>query len=239
MASRCHGDAAMSTVLITGANRGIGLEFARQYAADGWRVHACCRRPEQATALAEALRARDGVVHRLDVTDHAAIHALDAALEEEALDVLVNNAGIIGGERQGFADLDHAMWERTIETNVFGPYRVAEALGARLAAGTNPVLANVSSLMGSIADNTSGGRYIYRSSKTALNMVVVNLARDLADRGIAVVALHPGWVQTDMGGTRAPVAPQDSVAGMRRIIAGFTPDRSGSFLNYDGRSLPW
>lgn len=229
----------MSTVLITGANRGIGLEFVRQYAADGWRVHACCRRPEAATALGEALLGRDGLVHRLDVTDHGTIHALDEALEDEALDIVVNNAGIIGGDRQAFGAVDYAMWERTIETNVFGPYRVAEALADRLEAGERHILANVSSLMGSIADNASGGRYAYRSSKTALNMVTVNLARDLAGRGIAVLSLHPGWVQTDMGGPKAPVTPHDSVAGMRRVIDGASAEQSGLFFNYDGTPLPW
>lgn len=230
---------AMSTVLITGANRGIGLELVRQYAADGWRVHACCRRPEAATALAEVLQGRDGLVHRLDVTDHGAIHTLDEALEDEALDVVINNAGIIGGDRQAFGDVDYGMWERTIETNVFGPCRVAEALADRLEAGERRVLANISSLMGSIADNTSGGRYVYRSSKTALNMVTVNLARDLAGRGITVLSLHPGWVQTDMGGPKAPVTPHDSAAGLRKVIDGATAAQCGLFFNYDGRPLAW
>jgi NAD(P)-dependent dehydrogenase (short-subunit alcohol dehydrogenase family) len=229
----------MSSVLITGANRGIGLEFARQYAVDGWRVHACCRDPRGARALAAALKGHDGVIHRLDVTDQDAIHALVEALDDEPLDVLVNNAGIIGGDRQAFGDIDHAMWERTIETNVFGPYRVAEALADRVAASERRIIANISSLMGSIADNASGGRYVYRSSKTALNMVVVNLARALVERGITVLAFHPGWVQTDMGGANAPVTPHDSVAGMRQVIETAGPEQSGRFINYDGRLLAW
>lgn len=229
----------MASVLITGANRGIGLELARQYAAEGWRVHACCRNPAGADALVAALKGHDGLIHPLDVTDVAAIAALRDALEHEPIDVLINNAGIIGGQHQALGDIDYEVWEQTIRTNVFAPYRVAEALIERVAASERRVIANVSSLMGSIADNSSGGRYIYRSSKTALNMVVVNLAQDLAEQGITVLALHPGWVKTDMGGANATVTPQDSAAGLRKVIAGAVPEQSGCFFNYDGRALAW
>ena len=229
----------MAVVLITGANRGIGLELARQYAAEGWRVHACCRRPAEAGDLVAALKGHDGLVHALDVTDGAAIAALREALDDEAIDVLINNAGVIGGERQDFGAVDYEAWERTLRTNVLGPYRVSEALADLVGASERRVIANVSSLMGSIADNGSGGDYIYRSSKTALNMVSVNLARELAGQAITVLALHPGWVRTDMGGADAPVTPRESAQGLRRVIAGATLDRSGSFTNYDGRPLPW
>ena len=229
----------MATVVITGANRGIGLEFARQYAADGWRVHACCRAPERAAELVAALKGRDGVVHRLDVTDQAQLHDLAGAIDDEPVDVLVNNAGAGGGDAQAFGTVDYGAWERTIRTNVFGPYRVAEALADRVAAGSRRVIANISSRMGSIGDNGSGGSYVYRSSKTALNMVVVNLAHDLAGHDIAVLALHPGWVRTDMGGSNAPVAPEESVGGMRALIERAGPAESGRFFNYDGTPLPW
>jgi len=229
----------MATVLITGANRGIGLELARQYAADGWRVHACCRRPDAALDLVAALKGRNGVIHPLDVTDAAAIAALREALDGEPLDVLINNAGIMGGDRQDFGAIDYDAWETTIRTNVFAPYRVSEALVELVGASGQRVIANISSLMGSISDNGSGSDYIYRSSKTALNMVTVNLARDLAEQAVTVLALHPGWVQTDMGGADAPLKPRDSAAGIRAVIAAATLAQSGSFTNYDGRPLAW
>ena len=229
----------MPSVLITGANRGIGLELASQYANDGWRVHACCRNPAAASALVAAMKGHNAVIHPLEVTDAAGIAALRAALDDEAIDVLINNAGIIGGEHQSFGDIDYEVWEQTIRTNVFAPYRVTEALVDLVAASELRIVANISSLMGSITDNSSGGRYIYRSSKTALNMVVVNLARDLAEQGITVLALHPGWVQTDMGGRNATVATRDSAAGIRKVIGGADSSVSGSFFNYDGRALSW
>ncbi len=227
------------TVLVTGANRGLGLEFARQYLADGWRVHACCRRPDEARDLGALMNGSNGAVRRLDVRDGRAIRDLRRAIGDEAIDVLVNNAGIFGGRRQSVRDLDYAMWEETVRTNVLGPYRVAEALADRIEAGSMKTIANISSLMGSIAGNGSGGDHIYRTSKTALNMVTANLARDLAGRGIAVLAFHPGWARTDMGGPDAAVSPAESVAGMRRRIAAATPGRSGRFLDYDGRPLDW
>ena len=227
------------TVVVTGANRGLGLEFARQYLADGWRVHACCRRPEAARALAASLDGADGVAHRLDVTDGGSVRALRRALGDEAVDVLVNNAGVFGGARQSVRDIDYDMWETTVRTNVLGPYRTVEALADRLAAGSMKVVANVSSLMGSIADNRSGGHHVYRTSKTALNMVTTDLARDLAGRGIAVLAFHPGWARTDMGGPDAPISPAESVAGMRRSIAAAGPAESGRFLDHEGRPLDW
>lgn len=229
----------MASVLITGANRGIGLELARQYAQDRWRVHACCRRPDEANELVAALKGLDAVIHPLEVTNQTAIHDLREALDGETIDVLINNAGIIGGNRQAFGDIDYAVWEQTIRTNVFAPYRVTEALADLVAGSERRIVANISSLMGSIADNRSGGRYVYRSSKTALNMVSVNLAQDLAERGIAVLAFHPGWVKTDMGGAKAPLTPQESAAGIRKVIDGAGIEDSGSFINHDGRRLAW
>ena len=226
----------MATVLITGASRGIGLELARAYAADGWRVHAGCRRPEAAEALSGA--GGDIHLHRLDVTDAAHIAALAAALASEPLDLLINNAGVLGGE-QAFGAVDYASWEQTWRTNVIAPYRVVEAFIPHVAASGRRCMAFVSSISGSIASVGRGGGYIYQSSKTALNMVVVNLARDLAGRGITVLALHPGWVRTDMGGAAAPVSPQESIAGMRRVIAESGPERSGTLLDYRGERLPW
>ena len=227
----------MTTVLITGANRGIGLEFVRQYAAEGARVHACCR--QASDALRQVAAGHDVVLHKLDVTDQQAIHDLAAAVDEEAIDILINNAGIGGGASQSFGNVDYDNWETVLRTNVIGPYRIAEALADRVAASRQKTIANLSSGLASIGDNTSGGSYLYRSSKTALNMVVVNLARDLADRGISVIALSPGWVATDMGGEGARLTPAESVEGMRRVIANADLARSGEFIHYDGKTFPW
>ena len=228
----------MPSVLISGASRGIGVELARAYAADGWRVHACCRRPERADELRRSLAGRDAHLHRLDVTDASDIADLAAALESDAIDLLINNAGIFGGE-QDFGAVDYDSWEQVWRTNVIAPCRVAEAFVPHVAASGQRCMAFVSSISGSIASVGRGGGYIYQSSKTGLNMVVVNLARDLAGRGITVLALHPGWVRTDMGGTNAPVSPQESIAGMRQVSAESGPKLSGTLLDFRGEHLPW
>jgi NAD(P)-dependent dehydrogenase (short-subunit alcohol dehydrogenase family) len=229
----------VKTVVIAGASRGIGLEFVRQFAQDGWRVHACCRQPEKADALKAALNGRNGLIHALDVTDDSSIQELAQAIDDEPVDVLINNAGIMPDDRKADGTMDYEAWEAALRTNVIAPFRVVEALVDRIDAGQMHVIANVSSLMGSIGDNRSGGDHIHRTSKTALNMVTVNLAEDLRTRGITVLAFHPGWVRTDMGGPNAAVAPEDSVRGMREQIAAAVPDQSGGFTNYDGTPLAW
>jgi NAD(P)-dependent dehydrogenase (short-subunit alcohol dehydrogenase family) len=232
----------MTTILITGANRGLGLEFARQYAEAGARVLACCREPGRARDLAAIAKVSGGTVsvHRLDVGDPASIAALAKELNGEAIDVLLNNAGVYGDrDRQQLDCVDGTSWEETLRINALGPLLVSKALLANLERGGRKVIALVTSRMGSIADNTSGGAYVYRASKAALNAVGMSLARDLAARGITVVLFHPGWVKTDMGGAGAPIAPKDSIAGMRRLIDKATPKDSGRFLNYDGAAVPW
>ncbi len=224
-----------STVLITGTNRGIGLELARLSAADGWRALACCRAPEQARALS----GHDVELHRLDVADPSTIDALKANIGDTAIDLLINNAGVGGGEHQSFGDIDYAAWEQTLITNTFGPYRMVEALVDNVAASAGKTIANISSLMGSITEYDEGDDYIYRSSKTALNMVMHNLSVDLKARSITVLAFHPGWVRTDMGGSEAPIAPEESAAALRQSIAAATFKDTGAFLNYDGAPLPW
>ncbi len=228
-----------SSVLITGANRGVGLELTRQYVAAGWRVHACCRNPTGAELLRDVLLGHDGVIHPLDVSDHQSIHDLKDALEEEPLDVLINNAGIFGGDHQSFGDMDYAAWAETLETNTFGPYRLIEALLDNVEAGRSAKVINISSGMGSITNYVRGGDYIYRTSKTALTMVTLNLAYDLKDRGIIFAAFHPGWVQTDMGGAAADLTAQESAAALKSSIDGLTSDRNGAYLNYDGATIPW
>ena len=226
----------MPTVLITGANRGLGLEFARSYAADGWRVHACCRHPEKA----KALKAVEGdlVVRKLDVTDGLRVAGLARELADEAIDVLLNNAGVYG-PRSDFGETDFDDWLDVLKINTIAPLRMAERFVEQVARSDRKLIVSISSGMGSIAMNDEGGRYPYRTSKAALNMVVKGLAADLAARGIIAVALSPGWVQTDMGGPNADLTPEESVAGMRAVIDGLTPDDSGRFFNYQSEDRPW
>lgn len=227
----------MPTVLITGASRGIGREFARQYAAEGWRVIATCRDP--------AAGDLDGEVHRLDVTDAASVAALRDAMSGEAIDLLINNAGIYGPRDSTLGRIDYDAWEKVLRTNVLAPIRVAEALADAVARSARRRMAFVSSRMGSIADNdprrgyAAGGEYIYRSSKTALNMAVKSLSIDPAGKGITCLLFHPGWVRTDMGGPSATIDAKTSVAGMRAVIEGATAADNGRFFNYDGTEIAW
>jgi NAD(P)-dependent dehydrogenase (short-subunit alcohol dehydrogenase family) len=234
-------ETAVATVFVTGASRGIGLEFVKQYAADGWRVFACCRDPEGASSL-KPLAADSGGrvrVFRLDVRDMDRIRGLARELEGEAIDILINNAGIYGPRHQPLGQVDPDTWLEVLRVNAVAPLKVAEAFLDHVARSERKTLAFVSSLMGSIGDNSSGGYYPYRTSKAALNMAAKGLAVDLKSRGILSVALNPGWVKTDMGGESAPLGVQESVAGIRAVLAKLRPEDSGSFLDYDGDSLPW
>jgi len=227
----------MATVLITGASRGLGLEFCKQYAAEGWQVLACCRNPKKATDLAAIAQVR---VFPLDVSDFSQIDNLAKQLQDTALDVLINNAGVYGDSpRQGFGQLDYMAWTRTLTVNTQAPVKMAEAFLPHIKRGDHKMLVSISSQMGSIADNGSGGSILYRTSKAALNAAMKSVAIDLVDQRVGVLVFHPGWVKTDMGGPNALIDAQESVAGMRDVIARFTLRQSGSFLKYDGSSLPW
>ena len=228
----------MPTVLVTGANRGLGREFVRQYLAEGWRVIATCRAPDKAKEL-KAMTSANLAVKALDVTSADAIAALAQALRSEPIDLLINNAGVAGREAGEFGRIDARIYSSTMFTNSVAPVLLAQALLPHLERGQGKTIANISSQLGSIARNQTGGRYAYRSSKAALNAAMKSLAIDLEPRGIAVVVLHPGWVRTDMGGAGADIAPDVSVAGMRKVIAGLTPQKSGHFFNYDGSEIPW
>jgi NAD(P)-dependent dehydrogenase (short-subunit alcohol dehydrogenase family) len=221
----------MPTVLITGANRGIGREFVRQYAAAGWRVHAVARH-------AGDLPGSDNVqVHLLDVTDGLAVKALASDLQAEAIDLLIANAGIFG-TGGGVGLTDYASWEEVMRVNVLAPMRFAETFANHIAASQGRTFAAISSGMGSIAEDTSGGCYAYRSSKAALNMVVHNLAIDLKGR-IRTVSLCPGWVKTDMGGTNAELDVQDSVRDLIKVLAGIDDAKSGRYFSHTGREVAW
>jgi NAD(P)-dependent dehydrogenase (short-subunit alcohol dehydrogenase family) len=240
----------MPTLLVTGANRGLGLEFVRQYAADGWRVVACARQPATATELAALAARQPGVeVHALDVGDAGAIGALAAKLAGTAIDVLLNNAGLFGPKpgadddpRQLLGHLDPAVLEELFRVNAVAPLRIAEAFVEHVAASEQKKIATISSSIGSIGQTrgrSEGGLYAYRMSKAAVNMAMAALAGDLAPRGIAVGVYCPGWVRTRMGGPRAPLTPEASVAGLRARIASLDAATSGRFLLHDGTPLPW
>lgn len=229
------------SVLVTGANRGLGLEFCRQYAAAGWRVFAACRAPANAAGLLALAGQYAGIsIHTLDVADFAQADALAAELAGEGIDLLLNNAGVFGDTGgRGFGNLDYAAWEHTLRINVMAPMKLAEAFVPHLQRGQGRLIATVSSLMGSLADNTSGGSILYRSSKAGVNAAMKSLAIDLQPRGIGVLILHPGWVKTDMGGPNALIEVEESIAGMRRVLDEFTPQQSGGFVRYDGQTAPW
>lgn len=229
----------MPTVFITGANRGLGLEMARQYVADGWRVLAGCRDPDKAEALRALGDGRGVDIHALDVSDLGQVDALAGRLSGTAIDLLINNAGVLGGhDHQGFGDIDYDIWEEVLRVNLLAPVKVAEAFADHVAASERKTMAFLSSQLGGIA-NAGGGFYMYGTSKAALNMAVKSMAVDLKPRGIAVVATHPGWVQTDMGGAGADITPQASVSGLRRVFDSVGPADSGRFVRYDGVELPW
>ena len=228
------------TILITGANRGIGLELTQQFAEDGWQVLACCRNPADAGQLqALAKRDLDIEVHALDVTNYEQMASLADQLGDKPIDILLSNAGVYGPKGAGFGGIDPAEWRHVLEVNTIAPLMLVQAFVKQVAASQQKLVAVISSKVGSIADNSSGGSYMYRSSKTAVNQVVKSLSIDLADRGINVISLHPGWVQTDMGGPNAEISTDASVSGLKNILQSAGPAQSGQFIEYDGSSIPW
>ena len=228
----------MATVFVTGANRGIGLEFARQYAAAGDEVIACCRKPAEADALNRLAAGGRVRVVALDVAQEGMIADLAAELRGAPIDILINNAGIAGPSEQSDRQADPDGWLETLRVNAIAPVLIAQALHDNLVASEAKRLAAITSQLGSTANN-SGQRYAYRSSKAALNNAMRGLARDWAKDGVLVGILHPGWVHTDMGGPGAPVTAEESVAGLRERIASLTPATSGAFQDYRGVALPW
>ncbi|MEW6440139.1 MAG: SDR family oxidoreductase [bacterium] len=233
----------MPSILVTGASRGLGLEFARQYCEAGWRVFACCRNPEGAEKLNALIPAARGLlsVHRLDVTDPGQIDALARDLRDERIDILLNNAGVSGGNGRGsgLVGVDCEKWIAVFRVNAMAPLKMSETFLEHVERSDRRIIAALSSRMGSIADNTSGGSYLYRSSKAAVNAAMKSLSIDLRNRKVTVLVLHPGWVRTDMGGPSATLSPAQSVAGMRKVLEAAGPDLSGRFISYDGSEIPW
>ncbi len=231
----------MPAVLITGANRGLGLEFARQYLADGWQAFAACRNPASAGELQRMARDSSGklTIVAMDVTDAASIRKAAAQLGDVAIDLVINSAGIIGVSGQRAGNVDYASWARVIDVNTMGPLRVLETFIDHLARSERKLAVTITSGMGSIGDNTSGGSIAYRTSKAAVNMVMRSAAIDLAPRGIICVVVNPGWVKTDMGGPSATLTPIESVSALRRLIETLGPNSSGKFYHYDGSEYVW
>jgi len=227
-----------NTVLITGTSRGIGLEFTKQYAEDGWQVLACCRAPDRALALQHLAQAHANIeLINLDVADFAQIDATALQLKNHAIDVLINNAGVYPESSLG--DVDFNDWATAFKINSMAPLKMAQAFLPHIVKSQLKKIATLSSKMGSIDDNTSGGSYIYRTTKTAANMVMKSLAIDVEQYGISVVTLHPGWVLTDMGGQHALINTQTSVNGLRKVITELSPENSGRFVAYNGLEIAW
>jgi NAD(P)-dependent dehydrogenase (short-subunit alcohol dehydrogenase family) len=232
----------MPSVLITGANRGLGLEYARQYNQLGWDVIACTRKPDS-PELRE-LNQQQLRIFMLDVTDHAAIDELSAKLSELAIDILINNAGTTGPrgapecmEYSGVDNIDYAIWRETLEVNLLGAFKVATAFRPNLASADKGILVNMSSDLGSMTQNTMGNMYSYRSSKTALNMLTKGFANDCPE--FITLSMAPGWCRTELGGMGAEIDPAESVADQINTLAKITQDQSGSFIDRFGKPVPW
>jgi NAD(P)-dependent dehydrogenase (short-subunit alcohol dehydrogenase family) len=234
--------AGTGTVLITGANRGIGLALAREYTARGWTVIATARRPDDASELKALAAANAGVrIERLDVTSEADIAALGARLRDVPIDVLLNNAGSnAGGRGQTFGEIDYDILEELMAVNLAGPLRMAEAFLPNVLASRQKKIVVISSIQGSVA-RTFGGSYSYRASKAALNMVMRTLAQDLKKQNVIVGILSPGIVANDRNRHMdfPKIEPEESARGLANVIAGLTLEKSGEFLEYDGSRLPW
>ncbi len=226
--------------VVTGANRGIGLEFVRQLAARGDEVVATVRDLSAANDLQGVAAAADGRVNVVPCDTSSDQSTLDLLgfVGPRVVDVIINNAGVMGA-MTALEELDFAEMTRTFDVNALGPLRVAQALLPALLRGPVRRIVSISSGMGSIEDNTSGGAYGYRISKAALNMANRSMSVDLRDRGFTCVVMNPGWVQTDMGGAGAPLPVVESVASLIRIIDGLTPRDSGKFINYRGNEFAW
>ena len=232
----------MKTTLITGANRGIGFEFSRQLADDGWCVLASCRNPESSDELNRLAKEypEQITVCALDVADHGQIKKLSQTLANKSIDLLINNAGVYPGTKgSSFGHTDYEAWAHAFLVNTMAPLRMVEEFITQITKSNRKIVVTITSKMGSVTDNSRGGSYIYRSSKSAANMVVKSLSIDLRTDDIISVLLHPGWVRTDMGGQNGLISAEQSVSGMLNVIREITIADSGKFIAYDGKIVPW
>ena len=229
---------SQSTVLITGSNRGIGLKFAEEYSKLGWHVIATCRNPSHANKLNQLAKDFGSIeIYPLEVSNSDQIHELADALKNKPIDVLINNAGIHRSCTLG--SIDKEAWLESFTINSIAPYEVTIHLLDNILQGSLKKVISITSKMGSIDDNTSGGSYIYRSSKTALNSIMRSLEHDLGRHGIATLTLHPGWVKTDMGGMGAWINVDESVAGMIKQIEKLNLSNAGRYVDYAGKKINW
>ncbi len=229
----------MSTVLIVGASRGIGLELAKQYAGNGDDVIACARDTGAAEQLEEAARSADNIsIQQLDIGDPASIEAAADAIGDRPIDIAIVSAGAVGGGRQTLDDLDIEEWHRTLDVNTIGPALVAKAFKPNLAASGDGKLMILTSQLGA-STWPMGGMYIYSTTKAAVSKVGQILALDWAGDPITVTVVHPGWVQTDMGGPQAEITAEESASGIRNVLAGLTKGDSGKFYKWNGEIHPW
>lgn len=233
----------MHCILITGANRGIGLELVKQYYSENWHVIACSRHTDtiESEINQRSHTATQGklTLIQADVTKAEDIKKISNTVEDLNIDILYNNAGVWGPSNIEFGSIQAELWLEVFRVNTLAPLLLAQALIKQIARSKLKIIVNMSSSMGSIENNTSGGGYIYRSSKAALNAVTKSLAIDLKDKEIIVVSLHPGWVKTDMGGENAPLTPAESVQGIKKVLSGLSLQDTGSYLAHNGNKLPW
>lgn len=230
----------MKTILVTGANRGLGLEFVKQYSEANWLVFACCRNPAKAHELNSICSTKSNVkIYPLDVTNNVDINNLSVELEHESIDILLHNAAIWGPRNISLDNnIDEDEWLSVIKTNAIAPLNLTKAFIQQVARSNRKLIAGISSEMGCVTDQR-GGEYIYRSSKAAFNSILKNLASDLKKFNITVVALEPGWVKTEMGGLNAPLTPKESVENMCKLIDTFDLNDSGQLVFHDGKILAW
>ncbi len=227
------------TILITGANRGLGLEFARQYCREGAHVIATIRQRHDMAELAGLAKEHNIDIHCLDLQDKQQITSFTEQLSGKAIDIFINNAGYYGPKGLKLGEIDEQEWQRVFYINSIAPLLLAQALTSNIKLGSDKKMIFISSKMASISDNQSGGSYLYRSSKVALNSVVKSLAIDLNVDDIKTLSIHPGWVKTRMGGPNALISSAESVEKMRKVIANLTNAQSGQFINFDGSAIPW
>jgi NAD(P)-dependent dehydrogenase (short-subunit alcohol dehydrogenase family) len=234
------------TVLITGANRGLGLEHSRQFARRGWQVLACARDPEQAIELHELEQACPGRVELLplDVTSDASVAELVSRLDGRSIDILLNNAGTYGPlgapdgmVYQSLASMDYAIWREILEINLLAPFRMTVALAQNVRASQRRIVVMMTSDLGSISSNTLGGSHAYRTSKAGLNMLTKGIANEWRD--LIVISMAPGWCQTDLGGRSAPIDPVDSVHEQQHVFDSLTAEHSGLCLDRFGEPVAW
>lgn len=235
----------MSRVLVTGANRGLGLEFVRQYAEDGWSVIAVCRTDQDNDELKALAGENDITIEIVDLSDFDVIDDLAARWIGQPIDVLINNAAVFGPRakadndlRQSFGTMDYALWTDLLKVNMMAPFKMIEAFIDNITASTEKKVVALSATPGSITE-TGPGLNAYRTTKAGLNMAMATLAHDLKPKGISVALFCPGWVKTRMGTDAAPLTPETSIAGMRALISELTVETTGQFKRYNGEDIPW